>query len=45
MTDPLDGEMVCTLQTPPTPYLPQCARKPTVLDRRKAFDINDWSLT
>src|SRR6266568_2488651 len=34
-----------TAQTPPTPCLPQCALKPTVLDRRKAFDINDWPLT
>jgi hypothetical protein len=32
-------------QTPPTPCLPQCALKPTVLDWRKAFDINDWPLT
>jgi hypothetical protein len=32
-------------QTPPTPCLPQCARKPTVLDWRKAFDINNWPLT
>ena len=33
------------LQTPPTPCLSQCACKPTVLDWRKAFDINDRPLT
>ena len=32
-------------QTPPTLCLPQCARKPTVLDWRKSFDLNDRSLT